>query len=253
VPATPYDDINVLLESLLSQFLHVLQQQLVGVYLYGSLTAGDFDHESSDIDLLVATRTDISKAEFEALDAVHRDFAIANPEWDNRIEVAYLSVTALQTFKTETSRIAVISPGEPFHMKDAGRDYLQNWYAVREIGKTLVGPLPTAVIAPITQDEFVHAVRVYVKWVGDKVGRSRKGQAYAILTMCRALHVHRLGMQASKRQAALWAQKELPEWSPLIQNALAWRAAWRDESVNHAATYPDTVRFVTFVRDQILA
>ena len=81
----------------------------------------------------------------------------------------------------------------------------------------------------------------------------RKEQSYAILAMCRALYTHKNGEQVSKRQAALWAQAELPEWSELIQNALVWREAWREEEADHAATYPETVRFVNFARDQILA
>ncbi len=65
--------------------------------------------------------------------------------------------------------------------------------------------------------------------------------------MCRALYAFKNGEQVSKKQAALWAQKELPEWSPLISNALAWREAYRDEGVDHASTLPETVKFVRFV------
>ncbi len=153
--------------------------------------------------------------------------------------------------------MAVISPGEPFHMKEAGRDWLMNWYIVRERGMALFGPPAKTIIAPVTQDEFVWAVRDQATspvsaWVND-LKTDRKRQAYAILTMCRALYAHRIGVQASKRQAALWAQQELPEWSRLIQSALAWRQAWREEQVDHAATYAETLWFVRFVRDQILA
>ncbi len=252
---TSRSEINALLDSLLSHLRLIFQEELVGLYLYGSLTTGDFDPEISDIDLLAATSSGVSDREFEALRAMHRDFVSDNPAWEDRVEVAYLSVTALRTFRSETSQIAVISPGEPFHMKEAGKDYLQNWYAVRESGVALFGPPAKAIIAPITDHEFVQAVRDYASWMGEaaKGKRHRKDQAYAILTMCRALHVHRNGRQVSKRQAAQWAQEQTPEWSWLIQSALAWRKAWREDSVDHAATYADTVRFVKFVRDQILA
>ncbi len=252
---TPYADINRLLESLLSHMRHIFQERLAGLYLYGSLTTGDFDPESSDVDLLAAISSDVSDTEFEALRDMHRDFARDHPEWEDRVEVAYLSVTALRTFRSERSPIAVISPGEPFHMKEAGRDWLINWYIVRERGTALFGPPAKTIIPPITKEEFVQAVRDHAAgwggWVDDV--RDRKGQAFAILTMCRALHVHRTGEQASKRQAALWAQAELPERSRLIQSALAWRQAWREEHVDHGATYAETIRFVNFVRDQILA
>ncbi len=253
---TSYTDINRLLESFLSHIQQIFQEKLVGLYLYGSLTTGDFDPDSSDIDLLAVTSSQITAPEFDALRAMHRDFARDNPEWEDRIDAVYLTVAALRTFRSEKNPI-VISPGEPFHVREgeALRDWLQNWYIVRENGLALFGPPPKAVIPPITQDEFVEAVRRYAAEVSGWIGheRNRKSQAYAILTLCRALHVHRTGKTASKRQAAIWAQQELPEWSRLIQSALAWRQAWRDEHVDHAATRAETMQFVKFVSDQILA
>ena len=253
--ATPYADINSLLESLLSRMRDILQEKLAGLYLYGSLTTGDFDPRSSDIDLLAALSSDISKAGFEALRAMHLDFARESPAWEDRVEVAYLSVRALRTFRSELSPMAVISPGEPFHMTDAGKEWLMNWYVVRENGVALFGPPPQTLIAPITRREFAECVRGYVAEWGDRIRDTpeRKEQAYGILTMCRALHLHRTGEAASKRRAALWAQGELPQWADLIGSALAWREAWREEQVDHAATRAESVRFVTFVRDLILA
>ena len=252
---TPHADINRLLESLLSRIRHVLQERLVGLYLYGSLATGDFDPESSDIDLLAATASDVSGAEFEALSDMHRDFARDNPAWDDRIEVAYLSVAALRTFRTERSPMAVISPGEPFHVTEAGREWLMNWYVVREHGVALFGPPAAELIGPIMREEFTECVRGYVAELADRVKGTpdRKYQAYAVLTMCRALHLHRTGEPASKRRAALWAREELPQWSGLVRSALAWRKAWREPQADDATTHAETLRFVKFVRDEILA
>src|SRR3990172_5709246 len=101
--ATPYADINSLLESLLSRMRDILQEKLAGLYLYGSLTAGDFDPRSSDIDLLAALSSDISKAGVEALRALPLDFARAGPSWEDRVEGASLSGGALRTFRSERS------------------------------------------------------------------------------------------------------------------------------------------------------
>ncbi|MBI2887713.1 MAG: DUF4111 domain-containing protein [Chloroflexi bacterium] len=254
---TPYEEINGILESLLAALRHVLADRLVGLYLYGSLATGDFDPDSSDIDVLAATSSDLDDAELEALREMHRTIARANSKWEDRIDVAYLSVTALKIFRSRRSRMAVISPGEPFHVTEAGKDWLMNWYIVREWGMALFGPPPPAVIDPITKREFAQAVREHAAWLTEQVNRGvraqqRKAQVYAILTMCRALYTHRHGEHVSKKQAALWAREELPEWSGLIQNALAWRSEWRDEQVDHASTRPETVRFVNMVRDKIL-
>lgn len=81
--------------------------------------------------------------------------------------------------------------------------------------------------------------------------RTRKSQAYAILTLCRALYTSTHGDQLAKHRAAAWAQQQFPQWRTLIQDALLWRTAWRDEGVDHAATSPETERFVRFAVQHI--
>src|SRR6478672_8075629 len=126
IEPTPYADVNELLAQLLAAMQGVLGPKLVGVYLYGSLVTGDFDHGSSDVDLLAALSADLDAPELAALHQMHQAFADTHQYWAGRIEVAYISVAGLQTFRTQRTPIAVISPGEPFHLKDAGKDWLLN-------------------------------------------------------------------------------------------------------------------------------
>jgi predicted nucleotidyltransferase len=252
---TPNTNVNKFLESLLYKLRQVFNEKLVGLYLYGSLVTGDFNPDSSDIDLLAVSSSLITPAEFEALRSMHKNLASDYPEWENRVDVVYLSATALREFRSEKSPI-VISPGEPFHVREgeALKDWLQNWYIIRESGQPLFGLPPEEIIPPITRDEFTEAIRRYAAEVSERVKHEmqRQGQAYTILTMCRALHVLKTGKQASKKEAALWAQEELPEWSNLIQNALVWRQARHDENIDHAATHSETAKFVNFVSGLIL-
>ena len=52
---TPYPDVNEILDLLLARASAILGPQLVGMYLYGSLSSGDFDPASSDIDFVIVT------------------------------------------------------------------------------------------------------------------------------------------------------------------------------------------------------
>jgi hypothetical protein len=255
MPITGYPDVNDLLDDLLARLQTVLGQRLVGVYLYGSLVWGDFDPRSSDIDLVVATSPAIDDQIFGGLDQIQREIVEKYPHWAGRIEIAYVSTDALQTFKRRPSTIAVISPGEPFHFKETDPGWLMNWYMVQEQGRTLFGPAPTALIDPISQQEFIQTVKQHALRWGEWVQESHNppSQAYANLTMCRALYTCAHGVQVSKRKAAEWAAQQLPERSGLIHNALEWRAAWRDDDVDHAATFPEAVRFVQFMIERIKA
>ncbi len=253
---TQHEGINELLADLLGQMRLVLNGKLIGLYLFGSLVTGDFDMGASDIDLLAVTTSDIDDAEFEQLDRMQLDLISRHKAWEDRLEIAYVSQEVLRTCRWRTGNIAIISPGEPFHTKEAGKDWLINWYVVREKGIPLYGPSPKEVLAPITKEEFTkNVVTQTLEWRDwiehSEYGRTRPYQGYAILTMCRALYATRNGEQASKKQAALWAQKELPDWASLIDDALMWREAWRDKDVDHEATFPETVRFVHFVVDLV--
>ena len=250
---TPYIDINALLEQILSRMQTILGNKLIGLYVFGSLVTGDFDYDSSDIDLIAATSTELNEEEIERLKLMHQDIALQEKAWDDRIEVGYISVENLKKSQSHFP-LALISPGEAFHVTEADSAWIINRYVLREKGITLFGPPPKILVDPIPQVELMHAVQKFIRewreWITNmEIIRPRKYQAYAILTACRALYTSRQGKFVSKKQAALWAEKELPEWSSLIRRALIWRNAWRDEHIDYDETFPETMRFVHFALD----
>ncbi|MHB8757047.1 MAG: nucleotidyltransferase domain-containing protein [Bacillota bacterium] len=68
---TPYPDVNALLSELLSSLRGILGDRFVGLYLHGSLAAGDFVPGRSDIDFLVVTDGDLSDEVVAVLKAMH--------------------------------------------------------------------------------------------------------------------------------------------------------------------------------------
>lgn len=250
----PNDAADRLVAELVVALRAVLGRKVVGVYLFGSLVSGGFEPAVSDVDLLVATTTAIDGTEFAALRAMHDRFERERPAWKDRIEVLYSSLLGLRSFRERTSRLVVISPGDPLHTVDAGRDWLANWYLAREEGRTLFGPPPEELILPVTKAEFLAAIRAYAREFGARPDRlrTRTGQSYAILTLCRALFTHRTGEHISKPNAADWAARELPEWAWLIREALRWRMERGPGLDNDGeATFDDAVRFVTLIGGRI--
>lgn len=248
---TPYPDINALLAELLADIQATLGKRLIGLYLYGSLVWGDFNEAVSDIDLLAATAFDLTGQDAARVRQMHDAFARRHPRWDGRIEVQYFSRLGLKTFRDQPRSMGNISPGEPFHLIQAGREWLLNWYFVLTYGVTLYGPPPDTLIDPISKDEFIQGVRDHAASWREHITATEHDapyQSYAILTLCRALYTHRHGEQVSKDQAARWAAEQFPEWATLIQNALIWRS----DPPHNQATYPETARFVHFMIDQIV-
>ena len=254
---TPYEKINSLLSSLLSNIQQVLGTKLVGLYLYGSATAGDFDRDLSDVDLLAAVQTDITDKEFSELEKMHDDFIQKHPNWKDRVEVAYLSLHGLKTFKNERSQIVVISPGEPLNIKDAGEDWLINWYVIQENGIALFGPNQNALIPKISKEEYVVWVKKQaLAWrerITDFDENSTRGSAaYAVFTMCRAMYAAKYGQQASKNHALSWVKKEFPQWKSLLEDAEGWRKKqWQAKQETIGSELPKVTEFVNFAIDQV--
>jgi predicted nucleotidyltransferase len=149
-------------ERLVTDIRAVLRADLVGIYVYGSYVSESFDPGVSDLDLVAVVAPSVEAIDLGGLGRMHRDFVSRYPAWDDRIEVVYVGRTALWSFRTSPGPLAVISPGEPFHLRDERAvAWLQNWYLVRETGGTLYGPDPRVIIPPIAWTEFVAATARY--------------------------------------------------------------------------------------------
>ncbi len=244
---TQYEEVNQILELLHNGHLQIFDKKLKGFYLYGSLVWGDFDMFVSDIDTLCVLTTEINSNEIERLHILYDEIINKFPKWRERIEVQYNSLEGLQNFRKKTSKMGNISPGEPLHIIDAGIEWLDAWYLVQEYGITLYGVDKAKVIPNIDKSEFVQTICNYARGFKDQVKGSencKASQAYAILTMCRALYTMETGEQTSKLAAAKWAMSFLPEYSELIENAIIWRQERQSLSGQPLESYTLTKSFI---------
>ena len=242
------------IKELLTKTKETLGNKLVGLYLTGSSVLGDFDEKISDLDFVAAVSEDLNDQEFEALKKMHQEFANKYPEWNDRIDVCYVPTNDLKKAKTGMGKLAKISAGEPLNRRELNKERIVLWYLTREQSLTLFGPDPKTIIEAISKEEFIEAVKIHAKgWVEyvKDTENSRPSQAYAILTLCRALYAINNTEQVSKKKAASWVIEKYPEWSNLINEALKWRENYRDEENNGEETYPETVKFVNFAISEI--
>ena len=248
---TPYAEVNDVLARLLARQRALLGELLVGLYLYGSLATGDFDRASSDIDLVAATTVTLDEIAVAALRALHAEIAASGGTWGRRLEGAYLPVAALRRDEPARCRHPFLSETTPFGIIEFGVDWVINRSILRERGVVVYGPAPATLIDPVAPAELTAAVRVLLRdeWRSFGDGShawhaQRYWQAFAVLTMCRALFALEHAEIISKPAAAYWAERQLPlEWTPLIRRALAWR---HDKRPDRAAL-AETLRFIRFV------
>jgi len=248
-------DVGALLDDLTAGLRGALGGKLLGLCLWGSYVAGDFDPRISDLDLVAVLAADIDAREFAALEAMHDALALDYPAWAGRIEVRYAKVATLDR-PAAGGEIVSISPGERLNRRRSDERWVIDWYVARERGMALHGAPLAELLAPISREQFVASVRANVASQGEQGEwldgvRGHRGWAYAILLMCRALRAMVCGDQLSKPAAGRWAQGELPEWADLIGDAIAWREA--PEDLPDVPADDATRRFVAAIRQQILS
>jgi hypothetical protein len=232
----------------------VLGPELVGIYLIGSAVSGGFDPGVSDVDLIAVTESEAGALALPALEAVTSGFVRTRPEWTERVEVVYVGRSTLQSFRTGGT-LAVVSPGEPFHVRDDATDWAQTWYQLRETAVTLSGPPPCTLVPPIDWPEFTRALARTARAIRayDRRDATPGARAYAVLTLCRTLVTIRTDRLPSKQQAAAWVSDRMPEWEWLIQAALACRSAGGREGFDDPETRAAVERFLELLVTELPA
>jgi hypothetical protein len=247
---TSYKDVNTLLLFMFPKIQAILGDQFVGFYLYGSLSLGDFDPASSDVDFLVVTTEDISEEIFESLRDIHALIASSNLPYANYIEGSYIPLKALRRYDPHNAHHPTIGIDWPFRIALHGSNWILERYILREHGVIVYGPPPQTLIDPVTPEEMRVAVCEQLKnfWSvqldGPEWLRPRSYQAFAVLTLCRALYTLHQGMVSSKPHAALWAQETYPQWKPIIERSLLWRTQYEED---------DLTETMNFLRDALKA
>lgn len=250
VPAAPAR----LIRELAAGLGDALGSDLVGLYLCGSSVTGGFEPGASDLDLVAVTGRPLADVDLGALERAHDDLVQRHPDWRDRIEIVCVWRETLASVR-DGGPLAVVSPGEPFHVTEAAEQCLQNWYLVRETGVALVGPSPDRLIEPIDAGAFLAAVARYAGEVATRpLARATPGDvAYAVLTMCRAHRTLTTGAPCSKPEGAAWAQRRFPESAGLIERALVCRRSRGVVGFEDAVERQAAESFLRVAREQLPA
>lgn len=94
---TPHQDVNDILALLAQGLTKVFGDQLIGLLLTGSLTYGDFDRGSSDIDFLAVLSKPMSQAQRKQVKDMHDHIGKKYPVWAKRTEGSYITKAMLNS------------------------------------------------------------------------------------------------------------------------------------------------------------
>lgn len=245
--ATRYQDINDVLYFLAQGVQNVFGDDLVGLYLTGSLSYDDFDEERSDIDLAAVLKKPASPEKIELAKKLHLDAEQKYEKWAKRIECSYIPLEMLSNILPPKAPRPYVGAGTFYPEAPYGNEWLINQYFLYKYGIALIGPDFKALVKPIDIADVQKAsVRdLYEEWkpkIRDAAYlEDSHQQSYVVLNLCRILYSVMCNDAVSKKVATSWAKNEYPQWKDLIEAADSWHYGIKIERQK------EVVEFIKFV------
>jgi len=245
-PATHPKEISELLFAYRETLTAALGEEIVGIYLFGSLTYGDFQPDRSDIDLVVIVHRALSATALAKIAEIHTRLGERFPRWSKRLEASYLPLDQLELTEPPANPRPWYGEGRLYPAAQFGNEWIINNYLLREHGLALSGPPFALICPPITIAQVQEACRRDLleewqpklddaEWVANP-----HYQSYLVFNLCRILHTVRNGAAASKSVSCAWVARKYPRWKMLIDAANQWRYG---DAFDHEEEMREFLRF----------
>ena len=218
-------EVQPLLDRFVDGLRALLADDLVGIYLHGSLAMGEFHPRTSDVDLLVVVRDPLDLDTKRAVVALTLELAPLAPPKGLEFSIVLLR---------HTQRVVHPTPFE-FHASpywyDALRDdtvdlmapsedpdLAAHFVITRARGVCLAGEPIAEVFGNVPGDYYWASIVEDARSILDDLAGD---PVYGILNLCRILAYQHYQLITSKREGGRWATEHLdPRFHDLIQRAL---------------------------------
>ena len=236
-PAKDANHAMELMQKIKDRYATLLSENLVGIYLHGSLAAGCFHWEVSDIDFLVVVRQPMAIEKKIALvetlyslleEAPPKGFEMSvlleencqNPVFPVPYEL-HFSSRWIQDYERSPRSFC-----ERMHGEDI--DLTAHILNLHTFGISVLGPSVARVFGQVKRMDALCAIRQDTADSGEHL---HEQPVYYVLNLCRALAYLREEAVFSKRQGGEWGLKNLPHaHQAVIQAALNAYQHGRDMS-----------------------
>ncbi len=247
---TKYSDVNEIIDFFVKSVIPVLDGNVLGIYLTGSLSYDAFNYHSSDIDITVIVQRPVSRSELDSIGRLHREIEGKFEKWAQRLECSYTPVDMLP---------CVMPPKEPrpwywggdctlYEEAPFGNEWIINKYFLHSHSIALFGPSFKKLLPPVDVEDVQKAcVRdLFQEWVPKKFTpewfKDSHHEAYFILNLCRILHTVICSVVGSKKMAASWVQENYGErWRDLVGSAQEWQYGIELDARQEAMDFLDFV------------
>ena len=241
------------LDELTSGLLGLLADELIGLYVHGSLALGCFNAARSDVDVLAVTARPLSDDERYAL----ADLFLRISARPSGIEAHVVTLAQLTPWRYPPSydfhygesrreRLVLEPDGVLERPVEGDPDLAAHYDVVRAAGIALVGPPPQEVFPEVPRADLEDALRRDLEWC-----RGVKSALYGVLSPCRIWAALETGQLHSKASRGEWALPRLPpDLRPPVERALA---SYRGSGEPIALDEDDRRRLLSYVERRLSA
>ncbi|MBR6185967.1 MAG: DUF4111 domain-containing protein [Clostridia bacterium] len=227
VPPKSAVDAQQLMQRIKDRYVTILGDNLVGIYLHGSLASGCFRWDGSDIDFLVVAKKPLSLdkkiALVEALHALESEAPPKGLEMSVILEKNCRDIPCPVPFEIHYSsghREEYERDGRGFCARMHGEDpdLTAHILCVNAFGEVICGPGITRVFDQVKKEDALRAILFDVEDAQDQL---HENPVYYVLNLCRAVAYKREDLVLSKREGGEWALRHMPSvHQQVIQAAL---------------------------------
>ncbi len=252
LPKNIPEEIPTLLAEMANDFPSLLENNLGGIYLWGSLTNEAFDERCSDVDCIVVTRRDVNGEEFDTLEQWFEK-SLGQNVWASKLDMRFVIDGE---FLDKNSKCCGFHFGKLVRHGSDGNPII--WVNIKQSGITLWGK-PAAEIAPKVAKECLNEALLleleYLKenlaeYVSDESDTEFFHNSYAVLTACRIFYTAHYQTLVSKEKASGWTKENVPKkWQAVINTARKNRLAGK--GLKTVKLENDAIEFVWLVESQI--
>ena len=245
------------LDDLRDACVRIFGDNLIGVYVHGSVAFGCFRWDRGDIDFLVVVRDEPSQAQKEAF--IHylldTDAGIPPKGWEMSVMLEadcrhfHHPAPYWLTYSNDHREQCLADiPTYCARMNGLDRDLAAHCTVMRAVGFALIGPAPREVFGPVDRADYIDSLLWDIDGAADEV---LSNPAYFILNLCRSLAYMEEGLVLSKRGGGEWAMEHLDdEARPLVAQALGY---YRDGGAPVSATAEEQRAFARRMLSRIHA
>lgn len=208
-------DLVVLLDFFVKEIIRITDKNLLGCYVYGSISYGDFDVERSDVDLIVLLQIPLKEQNRNEIRNWLSRKDVDGNKWIDRLEVDFISKedfipTVKNIIYTDRISSGKLRTRRKYH--GVAID-LQN---VKDCGIVLFGKSPNESIPTINKMLLFDALKsIFLqlkteskKWVKANLWN----QSFLVIQLCRVMYGYRNNCKpVSKKKAIIWCLDNVPE------------------------------------------